>query len=41
MRTIARIKKRFVEEGFDAVLERKPTSREYMKRKRMEILRPV
>jgi len=29
MRTIDRIKKRFVEEGFDAVLERKPTSREY------------
>ena len=29
MRTIDRIKKRFVEDGFDAVLERKPTSREY------------
>ena len=29
MRTIDRIKKRFVEEGFDAVLERKPTTREY------------
>ena len=29
MRTIDRIKKRFVEEGFDACLERKPTSREY------------
>jgi len=32
MRTIDRIKKRFVEEGFDAVLERKPTSREYEKK---------
>jgi len=29
MRTIDRIKKRFVEEGFDACLERKPTDREY------------
>jgi transposase len=29
MRTIDRIKKRFVEEGFEACLERKPTSREY------------
>ena len=29
MRTIDRIKKRFVEEGFDACLDRKPTSREY------------
>lgn len=29
MRTIDRIKKRFVEEGIDAVLERRPTSREY------------
>ena len=29
MRTIDRIKKRFVEEGFDACLGRKPTSREY------------
>ncbi len=29
MRTIDRIKKRFVEEGFEAVLERKPTTREY------------
>ena len=29
MRTIDRIKKRFVEEGFDSVLERKPSSREY------------
>lgn len=32
MRTIDRIKKRFVEEGFDAILERKPTSREYEKK---------
>ena len=32
MRTIDRIKKRFVEEGFDAVFERKPTSREYEKK---------
>ena len=29
MRSIDRIKKRFVEEGFDAMLERKPTTREY------------
>lgn len=29
MRTIDRIKKRFVEEGFDSVLERKPSTREY------------
>lgn len=29
MRTIDRIKKRFVEEGFDACLGRKPTIREY------------
>jgi hypothetical protein len=29
IRTIDRIKKRFVEEGFEACLERKPTSREY------------
>jgi transposase len=29
MRTIDRVKKRFVEEGFDAVLERKPPQREY------------
>lgn len=28
-RTIDRVKKRFVEEGFDAVLERCPTTREY------------
>lgn len=29
MRTIDRIKKRFVEEGFESCLARKPTSREY------------
>ncbi len=29
MRTIDRVKKRFVEEGFEAVLERRPTSRVY------------
>jgi len=29
MRTIDRIKKRFVEEGFEFVLERKPPDREY------------
>jgi transposase len=29
MRTIDRVKKRFVEEGLDAVLERKPPQREY------------
>lgn len=29
MRTIDRVKKKFVENGFDAILERKPTSREY------------
>jgi transposase len=29
MRTIDRIKKRFVEEGMEATLERKPTSRSY------------
>jgi transposase len=29
MRTIDRVKKRFVEEGFESVLERKPTQREY------------
>lgn len=29
MRTIDRVKKRFVEEGFEAVLERRPTSRIY------------
>lgn len=29
MRTIDRVKKRFVEEGFESVLERKPPDREY------------
>lgn len=29
MRTIDRVKKRFLEEGFEAVLERRPTSRQY------------
>jgi len=29
MRTIDRVKKRFVEEGFEAILERIPTTREY------------
>jgi transposase len=29
MRTIDRVKKRFIEEGFDSVLERKPPDREY------------
>jgi transposase len=29
MRTIDRIKKRFIEEGLDSVLERKPTTRNY------------
>jgi len=29
MRTIDRIKKRFIEEGFEAVLERRPTTRQY------------
>ena len=29
MRTIDRVKKRFIEEGMDATLERKPTSRQY------------
>lgn len=29
MRTIDRVKKRFIEEGLDSVLERKPTSRNY------------
>ncbi len=29
MRSIDRVKKRFVEEGFDAMLERKPPQREY------------
>ncbi len=32
MRTIDRIKKRFIEEGLEGVLERKPTSREYEKK---------
>ncbi len=32
MRTIDRIKKRFVEEGLEAVLERRPTSRVYEKK---------
>lgn len=29
MRTIDRVKKRFIEEGFESVLERKPPEREY------------
>ncbi len=29
MRTIDRIKKKFIEEGFEAVLERRPTTRIY------------
>ncbi len=32
MRTIDRVKKRFVEEGFEAVLERKPTTRTYSRK---------
>lgn len=32
MRTIDRVKKRFVEEGLEAVLERRPTSRIYEKK---------
>lgn len=32
MRTIDRVKKKFIEEGFDAVLERRPTSRVYDKK---------
>ena len=32
MRTIDRVKKRFIEEGLDACLERKPTSRVYEKK---------
>lgn len=32
MRTIDRVKKRFIEEGFEAVLERRPTSRIYEKK---------
>jgi 5-deoxy-D-glucuronate isomerase len=31
MRTIDRVKKRFVEEGFESVLERKPPQREYLR----------
>lgn len=29
MRTIDRVKKKFIEEGFEAALERRPTTREY------------
>lgn len=32
MRTIDRVKKRFIEEGFEAVLERRPTQRIYEKK---------
>ncbi len=32
MRTIDRVKKRFIEEGIDAVLERRPTQRVYEKK---------
>lgn len=32
MRTIDRVKKKFVEEGFEAVLERRPSSRVYEKK---------
>jgi len=32
MRTIDRVKKRFIEEGLDEALNRKPTSREYEKK---------
>ena len=32
MRTIDRVKKRFIEDGFEAVLERRPTSRIYEKK---------
>ena len=32
MRTIDRVKKRFIEEGFEAVLERRPTKRVYEKK---------
>jgi len=32
MRTIDRVKKKFVEEGFEAVLERRPTQRVYEKK---------
>lgn len=32
MRTIDRVKKRFIEEGLDAVLDRKPTTRIYARK---------
>jgi transposase len=32
MRTIDRVKKKFVEEGFDAALENRPTTREYKRK---------
>ncbi len=32
MRTIDRVKKKFIEEGFEAVLERRPTARVYEKK---------
>lgn len=32
MRTIDRVKKKFIEEGFEACLERRPTTREYEKK---------
>lgn len=32
MRTIDRVKKKFIEEGFEAVLERRPTTRVYEKK---------
>ncbi len=32
MRTIDRVKKRFIEDGFEAVLERRPTQRLYEKK---------
>jgi transposase len=37
MRTIDRVKKKFIEEGFDAVLERKPSDREYERKADGEI----
>ena len=37
MRTIDRVKKRFIEEGLEAVLERKPSSRVYEKKKDGEV----
>src|SRR6478672_13766478 len=37
MRTIDRVKKRFVEEGLEAVLERRPTSRVYEKKSDGEV----